>query len=51
MGDVIYNSEGNTSLSVDQEYTSLAAHLQNKCISISTYCLQQVPDDAEGILS
>ena len=48
MGDVIYTNEGNTSLSLDQEYTSLAAQLQNKCISISTHCLQQVPDDAEG---
>ena len=48
MSDVIYNNEGSTSLSVDQEYAGLAAQLQNKCISISTHCLQKVPDDAEG---
>ena len=49
MGDVIYRTEGSQSSLVDQEYTSLAAQVQNKCISISTHCLQKVPDDAEGI--
>ena len=50
MSDVIYNNEGSTSLSVDQEYAGLAAQLQHMCISISTHCLQKVPDDAEGLL-
>ena len=48
MGDVIYTNEGKTSLFLDQEYTSLAAQLQNKCFRISTHRLQQVPNDAEG---
>lgn len=46
MGDIIYNTESGPS--PDHEYTSLATHLQNQCISITTHCLQQVPDDEEG---
>lgn len=46
MGDVIYNTENGVVL--DHDYTSLATHLQNQCISITTHCLQQVPDDEDG---